>query len=91
MKSASSHATYAHAGVHLDLGDAASRILYTAAKHTWEQRCDRFGEVIIPHDDFSGLRYIEVGALPPGVVMGIDFDGVGTKTEYGIWARDYCS
>lgn len=89
MKNASSHTTYASAGVHLDLGDAASRILYTAAKHTWEQRCDRFGEVIIPHDDFSGLRYIEVGALPPGVVMGIGFDGVGTKIEIaermGIW------
>ena len=89
MKHASSHATYAHAGVHLDLGDAASRILYMAAQHTWEQRGDRFGEVIIPHDDFSGLRYIEVGALPPGVVMGIGFDGVGTKIEIaerlGTW------
>jgi hypothetical protein len=31
-------ATYAEAGVNLDLGDAASRLLYRAARHTWEQR-----------------------------------------------------
>ena len=52
------HATYANAGVNLDLGDTASQALYTAARRTREQRCDRFGEVIIPRDDFSGVRYI---------------------------------
>jgi hypothetical protein len=50
------HTTYAAAGVHLELGDTASQILYTAAKRTWAQRQDRLGEVIIPHDDFSGVR-----------------------------------
>src|SRR5262249_11894302 len=39
------------------------------------------GEVIIPHDDFSGVRCIAVGALPPDTVMGIGFDGIGTKVE----------
>ena len=73
--------TYAEAGVHLDLGDAASRLLYNAAKRTWEQRQGRFGEVIIPHDDFSGVRCIAVGSLPPDTVMGIGFDGIGTKIE----------
>src|SRR5437763_1094186 len=73
--------TYAEAGVHLDLGDAASRLLYNAAKHTWEQRQGRFGEVIIPHDDFSGVRCIAVGALPSDTVLGIGFDGIGTKIE----------
>ena len=73
--------TYAEAGVHLDLGDAASRLLYNAARHTWEQRQGRFGEVIIPHDDFSGVRCIAVGALPPDTVLGIGFDGIGTKIE----------
>lgn len=73
--------TYAEAGVHLDLGDAASRLLYNAAKHTWEQRQGRFGEVIIPHDDFSGVRCMAVGALPADTVMGIGFDGIGTKIE----------
>lgn len=74
-------ATYAEAGVHLDLGDAASRALYHAARQTWAQRQGRFGDVIIPHDDFSGLRAIAVGALPPETVMGIGFDGIGTKIE----------
>ena len=55
--------TYAEAGVNLDLGDAASQLLYRAARHTWEQRQGRFGEVIIPHDDFSGVRCIAVGML----------------------------
>ena len=59
---------HAAAGVHLELGDTASQILYTAAKRTWAQRQDRLGEVIIPHDDFSGVRYVAVGALPADVV-----------------------
>jgi len=73
--------TYAEAGVHLDLGNAASRLLYSAAKHTWEQRQGQFGEIIIPHDDFSGVRCIAVGSLPPDTVMGLGFDGIGTKIE----------
>ena len=81
MQESHNPTTYAEAGVHLDLGDAASRLLNNAAKHTWEQRQGRFGEVIIPHDDFSGVRYIAVGALPPDTIMGIGFDGIGTKIE----------
>ena len=81
--------TYAEAGVNLDLGDTASQLLYRAARHTWEQRQGRFGEVIIPHDDFSGVRCIAVGMLPPDAVMGIGFDGIGTKIEIaerlGVW------
>jgi phosphoribosylformylglycinamidine cyclo-ligase len=80
---------YAEAGVNLDLGDTASQMLYRAARHTWEQRQGRFGEVIIPHDDFSGVRCIAVGMLPPDAVMGIGFDGIGTKIEIaerlGVW------
>ena len=81
--------TYAAAGVDLDLGDAASRLLYEAAQRTWTQRQDRLGAVIIPHDDFSGIRAIEVGNLPPGSVMGVGFDGIGSKIEIaermGVW------
>jgi phosphoribosylformylglycinamidine cyclo-ligase len=73
--------TYAEAGVNLELGDAASQLLYAAARRTWEQRRHGFGEVIIPHDDFSGIRCIAVGALPADTVMGIGFDGIGTKIE----------
>ena len=89
MGKAPEQATYAAAGVHLELGDAASHVLYTAAKRTWEQRRDHLGEVIIPHDDFSGVRYVAVGTLPADTVMGLGFDGVGTKTEVaermGTW------
>ena len=81
MTSSSHSPTYAESGVHLELGDAASQLLYAAARQTWAQRRDRVGEVIIPQDDFSGVRYIAVGALPADVVMGIGFDGVGTKVE----------
>jgi phosphoribosylformylglycinamidine cyclo-ligase len=81
MQESSHLTTYAEAGVHLDLGDAASHLLYSAARHTWEQRQDQFGEVIIPHDDFSGVRCIAVGSLPPDTVMGLGFDGIGTKIE----------
>ena len=82
-------ATYAAAGVDLELGDAASRLLYEAAQKTWTQRQGRLGAVIIPHDDFSGIRAIEVGNLPPGTVMGMGFDGIGSKIEIaermGVW------
>ena len=81
--------TYAAAGVDLERGDAASRLLYEAARRTWAQRRDRLGAVIIPHDDFSGIRGIEVGGLPPGTVMGMGFDGIGSKIEIaermGVW------
>lgn len=89
MESPAGQITYATAGVHLELGDAASHILFTAAKHTWQQRQDCIGEVIIPYDDFSGVRYIAVGTLPVDTVMGLGFDGVGTKVEIaerlGVW------
>lgn len=89
MEPSPSQATYAAAGVNLDLGDEASQQLYRAAQHTWELRQDRIGEVIIPQDDFSGVRAIAVGHMPDDTVMGIGFDGVGTKVEIaermGIW------
>lgn len=81
--------TYAAAGVDLEHGDAASRLLYEAAQRTWTQRRDRLGAVIIPHDDFSGIRAVDVGGLPPGTVMGMGFDGIGSKIEIaermGVW------
>jgi phosphoribosylformylglycinamidine cyclo-ligase len=89
MGNGSGQTTYAAAGVNLELGDMASQILYTAARRTWEQRQDRIGEIIIPHDDFSGMRYVAVGALSADVVMGLGFDGIGTKIEIaerlGVW------
>ncbi|MCX8011623.1 MAG: AIR synthase-related protein [Desulfobacterota bacterium] len=72
---------YKKSGVDLRLGDQASQILYQAARITWKNRLHQLGEVITPFDDFTGLRVIELGKLPPGTVLGLGFDGVGTKIE----------
>jgi len=76
-----SKTTYSDSGVNIELGDEASKILYEASKKTWENRKERLGEVIVPFDDFSGVRAIDVSALPKGTLMGMGFDGVGTKLE----------
>ena len=73
--------TYADAGVNIELGDDVSKILYNAAKQTWDNRKGRLGELIVPFDDFSGVRAIDVSGLPAGTLMNIGFDGVGTKME----------
>lgn len=72
---------YKSAGVSDALGDEASEVLYNAAKLTWDNRKDRFGDVIEVSSDFTGLRGINVGELPKGSFMNIGFDGVGTKME----------
>ena len=73
--------TYKDAGVDITLGDEASKILYEAARQTWENRASKLGEVISPFDDFSGVRAIDIGGLPKGTILGMGFDGVGTKVE----------
>ncbi len=73
--------TYADAGVNIELGDDASKVMYEAAKITWENRKGRIGEIVTPKDDFSGVRGINIGALPEGTFMSMGFDGVGTKVE----------
>lgn len=73
--------TYADSGVNIELGDDASKVMYEAAKLTWENRTDRIGEIVTPKDDFSGVRVMDVGGLPDGAVMCMGFDGVGTKAE----------
>ncbi|MFC1521156.1 AIR synthase-related protein [Elusimicrobiota bacterium] len=75
--------TYQSSGVSISLGNEASKILYEAAKLTWENRKGKLGEVIEVFPDFSGVRAIHVGGLPQGTYMNIGFDGVGTKVELG--------
>ena len=72
---------YSKAGVNIKLGDKASKILYEAARKTFENRKDNIGEIIVPFDDFSGVRAIDVSALPAGSLMCMGFDGIGTKVE----------
>jgi len=73
--------TYKDAGVNVKLGDDASRVLYNAAKLTWENRRGQFGEVLEFFPDFSGLRAVRVGGLPTDALTNLGFDGVGTKIE----------
>jgi len=84
-----SQTTYADAGVNTELGDDVSKILYNAAKLTWENRKGRLGELIVPFDDFSGVRAIDVSGLPQGTLMNIGFDGVGTKMELAERVQDH--
>ena len=80
---------YKESGVNIELGDKISEILYNAAKQTWENRRGKLGEVIVPFDDFSGVRVIDVSNLPANSVMSIGFDCVGTKIELAEMVGDY--
>jgi len=80
---------YADSGVNIELGDDASEILYNAAKQTWQNREGSLGEVIVPFDDFSGLRMIDISGLPDGTMMCLGFDGVGTKIEIAERVGDF--
>lgn len=71
---------YKSAGVDVSLEEQAARIMYEAARETWKNRTGLIGEVIVPFDDFSGIRYIDVSKLK-NIVANINFDGVGTKIE----------
>lgn len=73
---------YADAGVDIDIEEKAAKLLYAAAKKSWTNRQGQLGEVIMPFDDFSGIRAIDVSLLPAGTVMNIGFDGIGTKAEF---------
>jgi phosphoribosylformylglycinamidine cyclo-ligase len=75
--------TYDSADVSQKLGDDASKVLYEAAKLTWENRKGKLGEIVELFSDFSGLRGIHVGNLPADSFMSLGFDGVGTKVELG--------
>jgi phosphoribosylformylglycinamidine cyclo-ligase len=44
-----------------------------------QNREGKLGEIIVPFDDFSGIRAIDVSMLPHGSLMGVGFDGIGTK------------
>ncbi len=81
--------TYAASGVNIELGDDVSKILYNAAKETWNNRKGKLGELIVPFDDFSGVRAIDVSNLPAGTLMNIGFDGVGTKMELAERVNDH--
>lgn len=74
-------ADYKSSGVNIELGEEASKVLYRAAKITWENRKGRLGEVVELFEDFSGFRAVRVGGLPEDTYINLSFDGIGTKTE----------
>ncbi len=81
--------TYADSGVDVDIEEQAAKLMYEAARQTWASRKGRLGEVIVPFDDFSGIRAMDVGGLPAGTMLNIGFDGVGTKAELAMLAGKY--
>lgn len=81
--------SYKDAGVDIGLGDNVSEVLYNAAKETWKNREGRLGELMVPFDDFSGVRAIDVSRLPEGSLMNVGFDGVGTKMELAERVNDH--
>lgn len=88
MATGSKH-TYADAGVDVDVEAKAARILYEASKQTWVNRKDEFGEVVVPFDDFAGLRFIRADKLPKGTVMYGGSDGVATKADFAERANRF--
>ncbi len=81
--------TYADSGVDVDIEEMAAKIMYEAARQTWAGRKGKLGDVIVPFDDYSGIRAIDVGGLPAGTMLNIGFDGVGTKAELAMLAGKY--
>lgn len=73
--------TYASVGVDIDVEAKAARIMYEASKQTWQNRQGGLGEVVVPFDDFAGLRFVRADNLPKGTVMYGGSDGVATKAE----------
>src|SRR3989344_8515718 len=76
-----SDTAYARAGVDVDVEAEASRILYEAARESFKNRAGNIGEILVPFDDFAGLRVINVGKLPADAVMCMGFDTAGTKVD----------
>ena len=79
---------YKDSGVDIKKGDVLSEYLYDCAKQTWLYK-DKLRKVIVPYDDFSGIRYIDISQLPPDSVMNINFDGIGTKVEIAEMFENY--
>ncbi len=72
---------YGISGVNVDVEEIAAKILYEAAKKTFENRTGNIGEIVVPFDDFSGIRAVNVSNLPGDSFMCLTFDGIGTKVE----------
>lgn len=58
-----------------------SKLLFEAARQTWQTRTDDINQIICPNNNYSGVRFIKIANLPRGTVLSSNSDGVGTKVE----------
>jgi phosphoribosylformylglycinamidine cyclo-ligase len=80
--------TYRAAGVDIDTGDSASKMFYEASKETWTNRDGLVGAIEAPVHLFSAVRFLSV-VNDPEAVIGLNFDGVGTKVEVAERVGDH--
>ncbi len=69
-----------------EAGDDVSRLLYDAAKQSWENRP---GAVIEMHPSFSGWRALRPNYKPADCFEGMGSDGIGTKVEVAERIQDH--
>jgi phosphoribosylformylglycinamidine cyclo-ligase len=72
--------------VNIEFGDDVSRMLYEAAKQTYENRP---GAVVEMHESFSGLRAIRPDYKPSDCFESMGSDGIGTKVEVAERTQDH--
>jgi phosphoribosylformylglycinamidine cyclo-ligase len=73
-------------GVDPELGDDVSKMLYEAAKHSWDNRP---GAVVELHPSFSGVRALRPDYKPIDCYESMDSDGTGTKVEISERLKDH--
>ena len=71
---------YKSAGVDIITGDKASKIMFEASKLTWKNRFENNLKIELLQKSFSGNRFIDLNNFPDAII-GMNFDGVGTKIE----------
>jgi phosphoribosylformylglycinamidine cyclo-ligase len=72
--------------VNIEFGDDVSRMLYEAARQTYENRP---GAVVEMHESFSGLRAIRPNYKPSDCFESMGSDGIGTKVEVAERTQDH--
>jgi phosphoribosylformylglycinamidine cyclo-ligase len=82
---------HAPTGTPTDTSEQAAKLLYRAARASWGRRRLRLGEVLTPYDDYSGVRAIDAGQLPPGTFMGLTSGAIGAKATLAARAGRYDS
>jgi phosphoribosylformylglycinamidine cyclo-ligase len=73
-------------GVNIELGDDVSRMMYEAARASWQNRP---GAVVDMHHSFSGARAIRPNYKPDDCFEGFGSDGIGTKVEIAERTMDH--